>query len=231
MLSGDELFEICGFLLRGGNKLFEAPRGRRDEFVDPYFRRAKPDQVAVILKAREPARIMIAIGNKQDNRWHLQIAQRWVQQHNFYVNNRRWDRMKVTCVRSYEAIACCIPIIVTEPPNTALNFVWYTGMPPTVVTTSLKFFIPISIGLMIGSLACSSSVGSRPSQDAICLNSWVRRTESCFFALSEESIARNECVFRYGVGPVDPVTDTHVRRLATAARSSAASFTRAHPPG
>jgi hypothetical protein len=71
----------------------EAPRGRRDEFVESYFRRAKPDQVVVIPKAREPARIMIAIGNKQDNRWHLQIAQRWVQQYNLYVNDRRWGRM------------------------------------------------------------------------------------------------------------------------------------------
>lgn len=54
--------------LKWGVPIVEAPRGRRDEFVDPYFRRAKPDQVVVILKAREPARIMIAIGNKQDNR-------------------------------------------------------------------------------------------------------------------------------------------------------------------
>ena len=38
--------------------IVEAPKGRRDEFVDPYFRRAKPGAVAVILKAREPARIM-----------------------------------------------------------------------------------------------------------------------------------------------------------------------------
>ena len=52
----------------------EAPKGRRDDFVDPYFERAKPDQVVVILKAREPARIMIAIGDKIANRWHLQIA-------------------------------------------------------------------------------------------------------------------------------------------------------------
>ena len=81
--------------LKWGAPIVEAPRGRRDEFVDPYFRRAKPDQVVVILKAREPARIMIAIGNKQDNRWHLQIAQRWVQQYNFYVNDRRWGRMFV----------------------------------------------------------------------------------------------------------------------------------------
>jgi len=38
--------------------IVEAPKGRRDEFVDPYFERAKPDAVVVILKAREPARIM-----------------------------------------------------------------------------------------------------------------------------------------------------------------------------
>ena len=63
--------------------IIEGPRGRRDEFVDPYFERAKPDQVVVILKAREPARIMIAIGDKAANRWHLQIADRWVTQYNF----------------------------------------------------------------------------------------------------------------------------------------------------
>ena len=44
--------------------IVEAPKGRRDEFVDPYFERAKPDEVVAILKAREPARIMTAIGDK-----------------------------------------------------------------------------------------------------------------------------------------------------------------------
>ena len=44
--------------------ILEAPKGRRDEFVDPYFKRAKPDQLVAILKAREPARIMTAIGDK-----------------------------------------------------------------------------------------------------------------------------------------------------------------------
>ena len=47
--------------------IVEAPKGRRDEFVDPYFKAAKPDQVVVILKAREPARIMTAIGDKKLN--------------------------------------------------------------------------------------------------------------------------------------------------------------------
>jgi len=57
----------------------EAPqKARRDEFVDQYFRGAKPDQVVVIVKARESARIMTAIGDKNTNRWHLQIASRWV---------------------------------------------------------------------------------------------------------------------------------------------------------
>jgi hypothetical protein len=75
--------------------LLDAPPGRRDEFVEPYFKRAKPDEMVVILKAREPARIMIAIGNRTDNRWHLQFAQRWVVQYNFYVNDRHWGRMFV----------------------------------------------------------------------------------------------------------------------------------------
>jgi hypothetical protein len=51
--------------------------------------------VAVILKAREPARIMIAIGDKAVNRWHLQIAERWVVQYNFYINNQ--DRGGCSC--------------------------------------------------------------------------------------------------------------------------------------
>src|SRR6202047_1100151 len=76
--------------------IVEAPKGRRDEFVDPYFERAEPDAVVVILKAREPARIMTAIGDKVANRWHLQFAQRWVVQYNFYINDRNWGRL---CVR------------------------------------------------------------------------------------------------------------------------------------
>ncbi|MFZ0591228.1 MAG: hypothetical protein WAM39_12145 [Bryobacteraceae bacterium] len=78
-----------------GAPILEAPEGRRDDFMDRYFRRAEPDQVVAILKAREPARIMIAIGSQKENRWHLQIAQRWVMQYNFYVNDKQWGRMFV----------------------------------------------------------------------------------------------------------------------------------------
>ena len=58
-----------------GAPILEAPEGRRDEFVEPYFRKAKADQVVVVLKAREPARIMIAIGSEEH--WHLELVQRW----------------------------------------------------------------------------------------------------------------------------------------------------------
>ena len=73
--------------------IVEAPAGRRDAFVEPYFRRAKPDQVVVIVKGREPARILTAVG--KDDRWHLQYARRWVDQYNFYLNDAEWGRMFV----------------------------------------------------------------------------------------------------------------------------------------
>ena len=77
-----------------GAAIVEPPdRQRRDDFVEPYFRRAEPDQVVVILKAREPARILIAIG--KDDRWHLEYAWRWVNQYNFYLLDREWGRLFV----------------------------------------------------------------------------------------------------------------------------------------
>jgi hypothetical protein len=42
--------------------ILDGPAGRRDEFVDRYFKRAKVDQAICILKVREPARILTAIG-------------------------------------------------------------------------------------------------------------------------------------------------------------------------
>jgi hypothetical protein len=73
--------------------IVEAPAGRRDAFVEPYFRRAKPDQVVVIVKGREPARILTAIGKA--DRWHLQYARRWIDQYNFYLHDAEWGRMFV----------------------------------------------------------------------------------------------------------------------------------------
>ena len=78
-----------------GAPILDAPDGRRDEFVQRYFKAVKPDQVVCILKAREPARIMCAIGSKKENRWHLELKQRWVDQYNFYINDCEWGRMFV----------------------------------------------------------------------------------------------------------------------------------------
>jgi hypothetical protein len=77
-----------------GVPILDAPaEQRRDRYVDPYFRRAEPDQVVVILKAREPARYLVAIG--KDDRWHLEFKRRWPIQYSFYLLDREWGRMFV----------------------------------------------------------------------------------------------------------------------------------------
>ena len=73
----------------------DGDESRRDRFLDAYFRNAKPNQVVAILKAREPARILIAIGEKGNDSPHLEYKQRWVNQFNFYLNDARWGRMFV----------------------------------------------------------------------------------------------------------------------------------------
>ena len=76
-----------------GAPILEAPAARRDDFVAPYFKHAKKDQVVAILQAREPARIMTAIG--EGTRWHLQFAYRWIVQSSFYLCDQFWGRMFV----------------------------------------------------------------------------------------------------------------------------------------
>jgi hypothetical protein len=78
-----------------GVEVHEAPEERRDEFVLPYFQGAQPDQVVVIIKGREPAGIMTAVGDRKENKWHLEIKKRWVEQYNFYLNDARWGPMFV----------------------------------------------------------------------------------------------------------------------------------------
>ena len=89
-----------------GAPIVDAPDGRRDDFVDKYFKKAKPDEVVVILKGREPARILMAIG-KEDS-WHLQYGQRWINQYNFYINDARWGRMFVACARICRSPRVCV---------------------------------------------------------------------------------------------------------------------------
>lgn len=78
-----------------GVPVLEAPEGRRDDFVAPYFRGAQPDQVVAILKAREPARILVSIAQQATEQGHLEYKTRWVDQYNFYLQDRDWGRMFV----------------------------------------------------------------------------------------------------------------------------------------
>lgn len=83
-----------------GAPILEPPEGtgddsRRNRLLDAYFQNPKPNQVVAILKAREPARILVAIGDKNNDSPHLEYKQRWVNQFNFYVNDSRWGRMFV----------------------------------------------------------------------------------------------------------------------------------------
>jgi hypothetical protein len=58
-----------------GSPILEASEGddsRRDRLLDPYFENAQPNQVVAIVKAREPARILIAIGDKNNDSPHLE---------------------------------------------------------------------------------------------------------------------------------------------------------------
>jgi len=72
---------------RWGAPIVEAPQHeRRDDFVLPYLQKNVDDHVAVILKAREPARILVAIGGEQNQCPHLELKQRWVNQYNFSIS-------------------------------------------------------------------------------------------------------------------------------------------------
>jgi hypothetical protein len=73
--------------------IVEAPKGRRDEFVEPYFRGAHSDRVVVI-----PQGPRAGADHDRDRRQEnkpLASADRWVVQYKFYVNNQRWGRMFV----------------------------------------------------------------------------------------------------------------------------------------
>lgn len=74
--------------------ILDEPDGRRDDFMEAYFTDARPDQIVGIIKAREPSRILVSIG-KKNGPCHLEFKRRWVNQFNFYLNDRDFGRMFV----------------------------------------------------------------------------------------------------------------------------------------
>jgi len=107
-----------------GAPVVDAPEEeRRDEFVQEYLEHAEADHVAVILKAREPARILVAIGGEKHESPHLEYKQRWVNQFNFYVNDERWGRMRNARkrVRTHVSLLSVPSAGVSEPTPLAGN--------------------------------------------------------------------------------------------------------------
>ncbi len=101
-----------------GAPILDPPQGegddsRRDRLLDAYFQKAKPNQVVAILKAREPARILVAIGSKNNASPHLEYKQRWVNQFNFYVNDARWAACSYACVPTYRFRRGCASTSIT----------------------------------------------------------------------------------------------------------------------
>jgi hypothetical protein len=74
--------------------ILDDPDGRREDFMEAYFTDVRPDQVVGIIKAREPARILVSIG-KKNGPCHLEFKRRWVNQFNFYLNDSNFGRMFV----------------------------------------------------------------------------------------------------------------------------------------
>jgi hypothetical protein len=84
---------VEGIAKKWGAEIVGDPKGRRDHFVEPYFHKAQPDQVVVIIKAREPAGYMTATG--QGEKWHLETKYRWPDQYNFYIQDAEWGQLFV----------------------------------------------------------------------------------------------------------------------------------------
>ena len=60
---------------------------------------------------------MSAIGGAKTNRWHLQIANRWVVQYNFYIDDRRWRRMyvRISYLPRPRRLRCSQPVTQSRP--------------------------------------------------------------------------------------------------------------------
>jgi hypothetical protein len=92
------------------------PKGiRREEWVEPYYEQLQDQTgIAVILKARENARVAVSFPRQGD---HVELLNRFVQQYYFYLQDRDFGRMFVRvcpyfpfsariCLNGHEWLAC-----------------------------------------------------------------------------------------------------------------------------
>ena len=161
----------------------DAPKGRRDDFVDPYFKGADLDAVVIILKAREPARIMTAIGDSKANRWHLQIANRWAVQYNFYINDRQWGRMFVRIC----------PFTCRSPASASISII---GWPTACVRrASISSNVPMPSRDALSPNASSNSPTCSPLGDLLHCGQQLARLTPFFTARERRSYCRHRLFF------------------------------------
>jgi hypothetical protein len=97
-------------------EILRPPKGvRREEWVGPYSERLHGQAgMAVILKARENARVAVSFPRQGD---HVELLNRFVQQYDFYLQDRDFGRMFVrvcpyfpfsvrVCLNGHEWLAC-----------------------------------------------------------------------------------------------------------------------------
>jgi hypothetical protein len=97
-------------------EIVQPPKGvRREEWVNPFYERLHGQTgIAVILKARENARVAVSFPRQGD---HVELLNRFVQQYYFYLQDRDYGRMFVRvcpyfpfsariCLNGHEWLAC-----------------------------------------------------------------------------------------------------------------------------
>ena len=97
-------------------EIVQPPRGvRREEWVEPFYQQLQGQPgIAVILKARENARVAVSFPRQGD---HVELLNRFVQQYYFYFQDRDFGRMFVRvcpyfpfsvrfCLNGHEWLAC-----------------------------------------------------------------------------------------------------------------------------
>jgi hypothetical protein len=96
--------------------ILQPPKGvRREEWVEPYYQQLQGQAgIAVILKARENARVAVSFPRQGD---HVELLNRFVQQYYFYLQDQDFGRMFLRvcpyfpfsariCLNGHEWLAC-----------------------------------------------------------------------------------------------------------------------------
>jgi hypothetical protein len=116
VISTDYHHFVQAFAERRHVEILVPPMGvRREEWVEPFCQRLQGQAgMAVILKARENARVAVAFPRQGD---HVELLNRFIQQYYFYIQDRDFGRMFVRvcpyfpfsvriCLNGHEWLAC-----------------------------------------------------------------------------------------------------------------------------